>query len=112
VRRLCALYGVTPAGYYAWRRRPESAHTKQDRQSDAAHHSTLPGASRALRESADLPDVARGGVAREPAAGGAADAGRRLAGARGPGVSGQPRAASLLWPASESPAGGWGPPPR
>ena len=30
--RLCALYGVTPAGYYAWRRRPASAHTEQDRQ--------------------------------------------------------------------------------
>lgn len=30
--RLCALYGVTPAGYYAWRRRPESAHAAQDRQ--------------------------------------------------------------------------------
>ncbi len=29
--RLCALYGVTPAGYYAWRRRPESAHAAQDR---------------------------------------------------------------------------------
>ncbi len=29
--RLCALYGVTPAGYYAWRRRPESAHAEQDR---------------------------------------------------------------------------------
>ncbi len=29
--RLCALYGVTPAGYYAWRRRPESAHAMQDR---------------------------------------------------------------------------------
>jgi transposase InsO family protein len=32
VTRLCALYGVTPAGYYAWRRRPESAHAVQDRQ--------------------------------------------------------------------------------
>jgi len=32
VTRLCALYGVTPAGYYAWRRRPASAHTVQDRQ--------------------------------------------------------------------------------
>jgi len=32
VTRLCALYGVTPAGYYAWRRRPESAHTVQDLQ--------------------------------------------------------------------------------
>jgi putative transposase len=31
VSRLCALYGVTRAGYYAWRRRPESAHTEQDR---------------------------------------------------------------------------------
>jgi len=31
VTRLCALYGVTPAGYYAWRRRPESAHAAQDR---------------------------------------------------------------------------------
>jgi transposase InsO family protein len=31
VTRLCALYGVTPAGYYAWRRRPERAHTGQDR---------------------------------------------------------------------------------
>ena len=29
--RLCPLYGVTAAGYYAWRRRPESAHTEQDR---------------------------------------------------------------------------------
>ncbi len=29
--RLCALYGVTRAGYYAWRRRPESAHAGQDR---------------------------------------------------------------------------------
>ena len=30
--RLCALYGVTAAGYYAWRRRPESAHAVQDRE--------------------------------------------------------------------------------
>lgn len=30
--RLCMLYGVTPAGYYAWRRRPESAHAAQDRE--------------------------------------------------------------------------------
>ena len=29
--RLCALYGVTAAGYYAWRRRPESTHAVQDR---------------------------------------------------------------------------------
>ena len=29
--RLCALYGVTPAGYYAWRRRGESRHAEQDR---------------------------------------------------------------------------------
>ncbi len=29
--RLCTLYGVTPAGYYAWRRRGESAHAVQDR---------------------------------------------------------------------------------
>ncbi len=29
--RLCALYGVTAAGYYAWRRRPESPHAVQDR---------------------------------------------------------------------------------
>ena len=29
--RLCALYGVTRAGYYAWRRRPVSAHAEQDR---------------------------------------------------------------------------------
>jgi transposase InsO family protein len=28
---LCALYGVTAAGYYAWRRRGESAHAEQDR---------------------------------------------------------------------------------
>jgi transposase-like protein len=31
VTRLCALYGVTPAGFYAWRRRAESAHAAQDR---------------------------------------------------------------------------------
>ena len=30
--RLCALYGVTPAGFYAWCRRPASAHTEQDQQ--------------------------------------------------------------------------------
>lgn len=29
--RLCALYGVTRAGYYAWRGRDESTHRKQDR---------------------------------------------------------------------------------
>jgi len=29
--RLCALYGVTRAGYYAWRRRPASARAVQDR---------------------------------------------------------------------------------
>ena len=29
--RLCRRYGVTRAGYYAWRRRPLSAHTQQDR---------------------------------------------------------------------------------
>lgn len=28
--RLCALYGVTRAGYYAWRHRPASAHAVQD----------------------------------------------------------------------------------
>jgi len=31
VTRLCALYGVSPAGYYAWRRRGPSAHAEQDR---------------------------------------------------------------------------------
>lgn len=30
--RLCRRYGVTRAGYYAWRRRPASAHAEQDRQ--------------------------------------------------------------------------------
>jgi transposase InsO family protein len=32
VTRLCALYGVTRAGYYAWQRRPLSAHAEQDRE--------------------------------------------------------------------------------
>src|SRR5207247_2594412 len=32
VTRLCALYGVTRAGYYAWRRRPVSRHAAQDRE--------------------------------------------------------------------------------
>jgi len=32
VTRLCSLYGVTRAGYYAWRHRPASAHTVQDRE--------------------------------------------------------------------------------
>ena len=31
MRRLCALYGVTRAGYYAWRSRAESARREQDR---------------------------------------------------------------------------------
>lgn len=30
--RLCELYGVTRAGFYAWRRRPLSAHAEQDRE--------------------------------------------------------------------------------
>lgn len=30
--RLCAVYGVTRAGYYAWRQRPESARSAQDRE--------------------------------------------------------------------------------
>jgi len=45
VTRLCALYGVTRAGYYAWRRRGPSAHAEQDRRLTArlrvlfaAHH--------------------------------------------------------------------------
>ena len=29
--RLCRRYGVTRAGYYAWRRRPVSEHAEQDR---------------------------------------------------------------------------------
>jgi putative transposase len=31
VNRICALYGVTPPGYYAWRRRGESPRRRQDR---------------------------------------------------------------------------------
>lgn len=31
MKRLCALYGVTRAGFYAWQHRGESAHTAQDR---------------------------------------------------------------------------------
>jgi len=31
VKRLCALYGVTRAGYYAWQCRRESARRTQDR---------------------------------------------------------------------------------
>lgn len=31
VARLCALYGVTRAGYYAWRQRPASPRREQDR---------------------------------------------------------------------------------
>ena len=31
MERLCGLYGVTRAGYYAWRQRPESARREQDR---------------------------------------------------------------------------------
>ena len=30
--RLCALYGVTRAGFYAWRARAESAHAERDRE--------------------------------------------------------------------------------
>jgi putative transposase len=31
VKRMCALYGVTRVGYYAWRHRGESARRGQDR---------------------------------------------------------------------------------
>ena len=30
ITRMCMLYGVTRAGYYAWRRRGESARRRQD----------------------------------------------------------------------------------
>lgn len=30
MRRLCQVYGVTAAGYYAWRKRPLSRHAEQD----------------------------------------------------------------------------------
>ena len=30
VRRLCAILGVSPSGYYAWRDRPSSARIKDD----------------------------------------------------------------------------------
>ena len=33
---LCRLYGVTRAGFYAWRARPASAHTEQDRRLETA----------------------------------------------------------------------------
>ena len=36
--RLCRRYGVTRAGYYAWRGRPVSAHAEQDRRLSAAIH--------------------------------------------------------------------------
>jgi putative transposase len=38
VTRLCRRYGVTRAGYYAWRRRPECAHAERDRQLSVAIH--------------------------------------------------------------------------
>ena len=56
--RLCALYGVTRAGYYAWRRRPVSARAAQDRMLQQRmqglfqqHHGTYgsPRIHRALR---------------------------------------------------------------
>ena len=31
VTMLCRLLNVTPAGYYAWRKRPESQRSKDDR---------------------------------------------------------------------------------
>ena len=33
---LCARYGVTPSGFYAWRRRPASAHSERDQCLSAA----------------------------------------------------------------------------
>lgn len=54
--RLCALYGMTRAGYYAWRQRPESAHAGQDRHLSqrivalfGAHHGRY-GSPRIYRE--------------------------------------------------------------
>jgi len=38
VTRLCRLYGVTRAGFYAWASRPVSAHQEQDRQLTTAIH--------------------------------------------------------------------------
>jgi transposase InsO family protein len=41
VRKLCRWLGVTPSGYYAWRMRPESARTRDDRRLKVLIHTSF-----------------------------------------------------------------------
>ena len=52
VTRMCALYGVTRAGYYAWRRRGESVRRRQDQSILAQNWGDLRPEPRHLRQSA------------------------------------------------------------
>jgi putative transposase len=39
--RLCRWLGVTPSGFYAWRRRPESTHAREDRRLKVLVHASF-----------------------------------------------------------------------
>ena len=75
---LCRCLRVTRSGFYAWQRRPESAHAKRDRQLKVLVRASFDASKRRLRQPAHSRGPARAGGAREPEAGHSADAGGKL----------------------------------
>ena len=101
--RLCRLFAVTRAGFYAWRRRPVSARRRQDRDLLEDVRAIFEAQWRDLRQSAD-PAGAAGAVAIGSVAGGSPDSCARTAsGARVARVyRGKAGVASLVQSTAES----------
>ncbi|MCC2642550.1 MAG: transposase [Nitrospira sp.] len=62
IRLMCRALAVSPAGYYAWRDRPESRRARQNRTGVATHPSDSPSVPRDLRESQHLGCVEQAGA--------------------------------------------------
>ena len=102
-RNSVAVCGVTPSGFYAWRRRPESTHAREDRRLKVLVHASFDESKQRYGSPAHPRGSDRAGRAGQPEARHPADAGRRPEGARPQAVQvttmsdhDQPVAANLL----------------